>query len=120
MPFQEIALAATNLWHERTSLPLAYVAGTDWYENATAFYSPDRPHVFVEFDYSRNLWVTPDDIAKHGLLAICVSNDSVCLGRTAQFATPESTRTELAVAHKFWGHVANPIHFIVTVIPPRA
>jgi 4-amino-4-deoxy-L-arabinose transferase-like glycosyltransferase len=119
-PFQEIALAATNLWHDRTSLPLAYVAGTDWYENATAFYSPDRPHVFVEFDYSRNLWVTPEDIAKHGLLAICVSNDSVCLARTAQFATPESTRTELAVAHRFWGHVANPIHFIVTVIPPRA
>jgi hypothetical protein len=119
-PFQEVALEATNLWHVRTSLPLAYVAGTDWYENATAFYSPDRPHVFVEFDYSRNLWVTSDDIAEHGLLAICVSNDSICLARTAKFATPQSTQTGLAVAHEFWGHLAKPVNFIVTVIPPRA
>jgi len=119
-PFQEVALAATNLWHDQTSLPLAYVAGTAWYENATAFYSTDRPHVFVAFDYSRNLWVTPEDIAKHGLLSICVSNDSVCLADTAKFATPQSTRTDLAAAHRFWGHVADPVHFVVTVIPPRA
>lgn len=119
-PFQEVALAATNLWHDRTSLPLTYVAGTDWYENATAFYSPDRPHVFVHFDYSRNLWVTPEDITKHGLLSVCVSNDSACLLATAKFATPQSTHTDLAAAHKFWGHVAKPVHFIVTVIPPRA
>lgn len=119
-PFQEVALEATNIWHNRTSLPLAYVAGTDWYENATAFYSPDRPHVFVHFDYSRNLWVTPEDIAKHGLLSICVSNDEVCLSATAKFATPQTTRTDLAAAHEFWGHVAKLVHFVVTVIPPRA
>jgi len=81
-PVQEAAVAATRLWHERTSLPLAYVAGSDWYENATAFYSPDRPHVFVHFDYSRNLWVSPDALAKQGLLSVCVSGDTACLAAT--------------------------------------
>jgi 4-amino-4-deoxy-L-arabinose transferase-like glycosyltransferase len=118
-PFEEVAIAATRLWRDRTSLPLAYVAGSDWYENAIAFYSPDRPHVFVHFDYSRNLWVTPEVLAKHGLLSVCVGNDSACLAATARFATPATTRTELSLSHAFWGHVAKPVHFVVTVIPPR-
>ena len=119
-PFQEVAVAATRLWHDRTAQPLAYVGGTVWYENETAFYSPDRPHAFVRFEYSHNLWVTPAAIAKHGLLSICVANDSACLAATAKFVTPDSTRTELSLAHRFWGHVARTVHFVVTVIPPRA
>ena len=118
-PFQEVAIEATRLWHDRTSLPLAYVAGSDWYENAIAFYSPDQPHVFVHFDHARNLWVSPDALAKHGLLSVCVSGDKVCLADTAIFATPQATRTELSLAHAFWGHVAKPVRFVVTVIPPR-
>ena len=118
-PFQEVAAEATKLWHDRTSLPLAYVAGSPWYDNAIAFYSPDRPHAFVLFDYSRNLWVTPEALARHGLLSVCVSDDSFCLTATAKFTTPESTRTELSVAHAFWGHVAKPVNFVVTIIPPR-
>ncbi len=119
VPFQELAIAATQIWHWRTSLPLDYVAGTDWYANEAAFYSPDRPHAFTDFDYSENLWVTPEDIAQHGLLALCVSTDTRCLAATARFATPQATRTEISVAHAFLGHVARPMHFVVTVIPPR-
>ncbi len=119
MPFQEVAIEATRLWHDRTSLPLEYVAGSDWYENAIVFYSPDRPHAFVHFNYSRNLWVSPDALAKHGLLSVCVRDDKVCLAATAKFVTPQTTRTELSVAHVFWGHAAKPVHFVVTVISPR-
>jgi len=118
-PFQEAAIAATRLWRERTGVPLAYVAGTDWYENATAFYSPDRPHVFAHFDYAANLWVTPDALARSGLLSLCVEGDQTCLAATARFATPETSRTDLTLARAFWGHVANPVHYVVTIIPPR-
>jgi hypothetical protein len=119
-PYQEAAAEVTRLWHAQTSLPLAYVAGSPWYENATAFYSTDRPRVFVYFDYGRNLWVTPEDLAKHGLLSICVAGDQTCLTETAAFVTPETTRTEVSLAHKFLGHVANPVHFVITIIPPHA
>ena len=119
-PFQEVARAATRIWHKATGLPLAYVAGSDWYENETAFYSTDRPHTFEHFDYNENLWVKPGDIARHGLLSICIATDALCLNRTARFATPQSTRTELTLAHGFWGHRARPVPFVVTVIPPRS
>jgi Dolichyl-phosphate-mannose-protein mannosyltransferase len=118
-PYQEVAVQATKFWHERTSLPLLYVGGTDWYENAVAFYSPDRPHTFVHFAYARNLWVTPEALAKHGLLSVCVSTDRICLAETAAFVTPDTSRQELSLAHAFWGHVAKPVAFVVTAIPPR-
>ena len=118
-PYQEAAAEVTRLWHARTSRPLAYVASSPWYENAIAFYSPDRPHVFVYFDYARNLWVTPAKLAKYGLLSLCVSDDQTCLARTARFVTPDTTRTEVSLAHVFWGHVARPVHFVVTIIPPH-
>ena len=118
-PFQEVAAEATTLWHARTSLPLTYVGGSDWYENAIAFYSTDRPHAFVHFDFERNLWVTPEALAKYGLLSVCIRDDRVCLDETERFTTPDTTRTEVTSAHVFWGHVARPVHFVVTIIPPR-
>jgi 4-amino-4-deoxy-L-arabinose transferase-like glycosyltransferase len=119
-PYQEAAAEATRLWHEQTSRPLAYVGGSDWWENAIAFYSTDRPQAFVHLDYARNLWVTPEALAKGGLLSLCFSDDQACLNETAPFVTPETTRTELSLAHKFWGHVARPVQFVVTIIPPHA
>ena len=118
-PLQEVAIAVTRLWHQRTGLPLEYVGGSPWYENTIAFYSPDRPHAFVRFDYAINDWVTPEALAKHGLLSVCVSDDRVCLAETAPFVTPDTTRVEMTLADRFWGHVARPVHYVVTIIPPR-
>jgi 4-amino-4-deoxy-L-arabinose transferase-like glycosyltransferase len=118
-PRKKLALEATRLWHAMTHLPLAYVGGDIVYADAVAFYGPDRPHVFVKFDFFRNQWVTPQDLAEHGLLAICVKDDRDCLASTAGFATPRSTRTELSLTHGFWGHHAPPANFVVTIIPPR-
>ena len=118
-PRQELADAATRLWREKTSRPLSYVAGSFAYDNAVAFYSADRPHSFERFDFFRNRWVTPADIAEFGLLAVCVRDDAECLASTARFGTPQSTRTEMSLAHAFLGHVGAPVRFVVTVIPPR-
>jgi hypothetical protein len=119
-PLEEIAVAATELWHERTGLPVGIVAGSDWYENTAAFYSPDRPSAFVHFNYAQNLWVSPQAIARRGLLSICVRDDRVCLDATARFVTPQTTRAEVTVAREFWGHVARPVTFVVTAVPPAS
>jgi Dolichyl-phosphate-mannose-protein mannosyltransferase len=118
MPFEEIALEATRIWHQQTGRPVGFVAGSPWYEDATAFYSPDRPSVFTYFDFDRTLWVTPERLRQRGLLSICLATDSVCLARTARFVTPDTTQTRVTVAHSFWGHAARQAEFVVTVIPP--
>ena len=38
---------------------------------------------------------------------------------TAPFETPDTTRTQITLAHTFLGHVASPMEFTVTVIPPH-
>jgi hypothetical protein len=64
--------------------------------------------------------VTPRALAEKGLLSVCVKTDAECLAATAGLATPLSTRTEMTLSHRFWGHEAKPVDFIVTVIPPGA
>jgi hypothetical protein len=118
-PFQEVALAATKLWHSHVGTKLTYVTGTVWYENETAFYSPDHPHAFVAFDFDHSLWVTPQRLARYGLLVICRTDDPPCLANSAKFATPDSTRIALTLGHHFIGHVAQPLDYVLTLIPPR-
>ncbi len=118
-PREELAVEATRLWREKTGRPLAYVGGSHLYENCVAFYSPDRPHGFVHFDFFRNRWVTPKLLAEKGLLSVCVTDDAACLASTAALAGEQATRTEMTLAHDFWGHEAKPVSFVVTVIPPR-
>ncbi|MGD0562199.1 MAG: glycosyltransferase family 39 protein [Roseiarcus sp.] len=118
-PRKELAAAATSLWREKTGRPLAYVGGTHLYENGVAFYSPDRPHGFVHFDFFRNRWVTPQALAENGLLSVCVKDDADCLAATAALATPQATQTDMTLAHDFWGHKGKPVSFVVTIIPPR-
>jgi hypothetical protein len=119
-PSQELAVEATKIWRARTGLPLVYVAGSDRYANDVAFYSPERPHAFELFQYSRNLWVTPEALAQSGLLSVCIRDDDDCLATTAKFSTPQSAQVLVALSHVFWGHVSKASEFIVTVIPPRS
>lgn len=119
-PYREVAFEATRVWREQTGLTLVTVASKNSYETATVFYSPDRPHAFVRFDYDRSPWVTPESLAEHGLLSICSINDQPCLAATAEFASPQSRATEISLAHAAWGHIANSFHYIITVIPPRS
>ncbi len=118
-PRQELAREATRLWREATGRPLAYVGGTEFYDDGVAFYSPDRPHGFVLLDFYRNRWVAPERLAEQGLLSVCVKGDANCLASTAEFATPQATRTEITLSHDVWGHKGKPVSFVVTVIPPR-
>lgn len=118
-PRREAALAATAFWRGVTTAPLAFVAGSFRYDNATVFYSPEHPRAFVNFDYFGNRWASPENIAAQGLLTICRKDDSACLAKTAEFATPATRREEIALAHKAYGRTRPPVDFVITAIPPR-
>ncbi len=118
-PRKELAKEATRIWHETTGVPLQYVAGSQRYENAVAFYSPDGPHVFIHFDFHRAPWVTPEALDQAGLLVVCAKEDKKCLASSAgMISTPRASRTELTLVHSFCGYTAQPVSFIVTVVPP--
>jgi 4-amino-4-deoxy-L-arabinose transferase-like glycosyltransferase len=118
-PRAEIAATATKLWRDKTGLPLTYVGGSYGYGDAVAFYSPDHPHSFESLDYSRRLWVTPERLATSGLMTLCAASDTDCLNATARYVTPESSHSEISLAHTAWGRTFAPVSVVMTIIPPR-
>ena len=116
-PRKELASEATRIWHETTGSPLQYVAGSQRYENTLAFYSSDRPHVFIHFDFHQAPWVTQKDLDRAGLLIVCAKEDRNCLNSSASLSTPQASQTELTLVHSFSGYSAQPTSFIVTVVP---
>lgn len=118
-PRKELTREVTRIWRKTTASPLQYVVGSQRYENAIAFYSPDRPHVFIHFDVHQAPWVTAEDLDRAGLLVVCARDDKRCRKSAANLSTPEASRTELTLAHSFWGYTAEPKRFTVTVVPPR-
>jgi hypothetical protein len=118
-PRRELAAAATELWRAKTAAPLAYVGGGHRYDEQVAFYSPERPHDFVDLDVRTSPWIDLGDMAKRGLLIVCLRDDAVCRDRARALATPQATEAELTLAHRAWGHVARPVTFEATVIPPQ-
>jgi len=119
LPQVELAREATLLWRQRIGLPLSYVAGGRLYPGAISFYSPDHPHGFVGFDFGRAPWVTPADLARAGLLAVCQSDDQPCQASATAFSTPQTIRMTLTLRHTFWGYSRPPRAFILYLIPPR-
>ncbi len=120
LPQMELARDATAVWRQRTGLPLTYVAGENLYPGAVAFYSPDRPHSFIRFDYGQAPWVTPADLARNGLLAVCQADDAACLAAAGRFSTPQTARVPLILSHSFWGYSRAPRAFVLFMTPPQA
>jgi 4-amino-4-deoxy-L-arabinose transferase-like glycosyltransferase len=117
-PRKELAAAATDLWLDKTGKPLAFVGGSSRYDTAVAFYSKERPHAFIGLDFHGNPSVSPSELANDGLLSVCLKDDAQCREATRALATPQASEVELILAHHFWGHVAKPATFVITVIPP--
>jgi 4-amino-4-deoxy-L-arabinose transferase-like glycosyltransferase len=118
-PRKELARYATELWHKTTTLPLQYVGGSQRYENAVAFYSPDRPHVFIHLDSRRAPWVTAEDVDRAGFLVVCSTTDEQCQNSAAKVSTPQALRATLSLVHSFSGYTVGYSSFIVTIVPPH-
>jgi len=119
-PRQEIAQFVTRLWHDRTRTPLRIVTGTDPYENAIGFYSPDRPAVLIDFSFGRAPWITPDALTRNGLLIVCVRDDVVCQRRAARLLPPPAENVSVTLSHSFHGRSRRPVTFDIFLLPPAS
>ena len=109
-PRKEAALAATRvLAATRRPRRCAFVAGSFRYDNAAAFYSPERPSAFVNFDYFGNRWATPEKLAARGLLTICRKDDRRLPRRDREIRDRRrrAART-ITLAHAAFGSTRGP------------
>jgi hypothetical protein len=69
-PGEAMAASLTRAWHERYGMPLRYVAGSEFYANNLAIYSPDRPRVVVHGDLKLSPWIATEDLRRHGAIIV--------------------------------------------------
>jgi hypothetical protein len=118
-PRAEAALAVTRIWRSVMRAPLTFVAGSEFYANATSFYSADHPHVFIDFDYREAPWVTPARLARGGLLVICDNNDASCLANARRTSSPRTDIAHFTLAHTYGGVAKPAVHFTTYLTPPE-
>jgi 4-amino-4-deoxy-L-arabinose transferase-like glycosyltransferase len=117
-PRRELAEAATRIWRGQTRRPLAIVAGSFPYDQAIAFYSADRPSVFIDFDARHAPWITPGRLAQQGWLAVCTSDDGACLKAAGALATPRTRRLTLTLRHIEGRRAGAAVAFDLFLTPP--
>ncbi|MBI3438486.1 MAG: glycosyltransferase family 39 protein [Proteobacteria bacterium] len=118
-PRAEVAEVVTQLWRRSVHAPLRYIAGSEFYANATAFYSPDHPHVFIDFDECEAPWVTAERLANGGLMVICDDADASCHANAQRTATARTLKAHFMLAHSYAGVSKPAVHFTAFLTPPE-
>jgi 4-amino-4-deoxy-L-arabinose transferase-like glycosyltransferase len=117
-PTAAAARAATAAWREAFGQPVRIVAGTEMYELAVTFYSPDDPIEFTHFDPTHAPWITPERIARDGLLVICRRGDAACLAKGELYVRPGTVRWPLKIEPRLLGFKMPSVEVDLIMIPP--
>jgi len=114
----QVARAATTAWQERTSTPLRIATGTEAFSLALPFYSPDGPAEFTHYSLAMAPWITPDRIAREGILYVCDAKDLGCLAAAKKYATAQTTQLSRTFQSAFWGLRGPEIEIVLIMTPP--
>lgn len=69
-PGRTMASVLTQTWHERYHTKLHFVAGPRWEAGNVAYYSADRPLVYMEWNARVSPWIDEQELIKKGALFI--------------------------------------------------
>ncbi len=73
-PGPQIAEQITKEWHDRFHTSLDFVIGDTWPAGNVAFYSDDRPSVFIDGDPLISSWINKDEFKAHGgVIVWCIT-----------------------------------------------
>lgn len=80
-PGQALADYVTDAWHRRYHTPLRFAVGDTWPAGNVGYYSPERPHVFINGDFEISPWIKHYDFQRYGgVIVWCVRH---CIGQQA-------------------------------------
>jgi 4-amino-4-deoxy-L-arabinose transferase-like glycosyltransferase len=115
----QAARLATELWHQTFNTPVKIANGTEKFSIAMPFYSPDNPAEFTHFDMGQAPWITPERIARDGLLTICAKADTGCIELAAKYGNARTVSTERQVTSSAWGRTSRTADLVIIMTPGR-
>lgn len=99
---REVAQMAQQMWRETYNRRLDIVAGAERWAHAVSFYSSDAPSEFSDLDPRAALWITPDRLAKSGLLYICEVGTKLCSSEARMGRAPDKVVEREIAARFLW------------------
>ncbi|MEO8402692.1 MAG: glycosyltransferase family 39 protein [Gammaproteobacteria bacterium] len=118
-PGRIIALTLTKQWHQQYHTQLANVAGPRWVAGNIAFYSPDQPAVFMDWNKKVSPWIDENTLKEQGGIFVWDPTE-------AYQASPEEIRARfnklgpLQIMHFTWlrNKKMKPVEITVAFLPP--
>ena len=94
-PGAALAGAITAQWHERTGQKLRFVVGRTWLAGNVAFYSADRPSLFVDAAPRLSPWVKSEALSRAGAVLVwSAARDGEAIPAALGAAFPAAERQE--------------------------
>jgi 4-amino-4-deoxy-L-arabinose transferase-like glycosyltransferase len=113
-----LAERVTHEWRLAARQPLRLVGGSADLAYGVAFYAPDRPSAFPDFDRRAAPWVKLERIARDGIAVVCALTDPACLA-AAQAQGFAGHRIEVEIARDHLGTPGVPQRYAIIIVPPR-
>lgn len=120
-PGKVIAEKLTQEWHDSYHRPLTYVAGSRWLAGNIAFYSPDRPSVYINWNKDVSFWIDEKKLKQDGAIFVWDQDEDNQLSPEevhARFAK----MGEVKIIYFTWMRNPNmkPIKVTFAILPPTA
>lgn len=119
-PGEKIAVLFTQYWHDKYHTPLKYIAGSRWLAGNIAFYSSDRPQVYIDWNHRMSPWINEQELKENGAIFVWdLSEDQ----RVAQDGVKKrfSQMSKPQVYEFAWLRNKNapPVKIMVSFLPPE-
>ncbi|OAI48591.1 hypothetical protein AYO45_04610 [Gammaproteobacteria bacterium SCGC AG-212-F23] len=119
-PGKNIASDLTTSWHEKFHAPLAFVAGPRWLAGNIAFYSKDKPKVFIDWNKKVSPWIDEAALKNKGAIFVWdLTEDGQTSRKEVVKRFPQLLQSENL--HFAWMRNKNmkPFKVIVAFLPPE-
>ncbi len=70
LPARAVSAAMQEVWRSRTDRPLGIITGDFLPGGIVALYASPRPSVFIDADFRKSPWITPERLAQSGTLVV--------------------------------------------------
>lgn len=118
-PQNEIAREAAGLWSRTFHEPVGVVAGSIRYSAAASLELPEHPRAWVQFD--DYWWITPEIIAKRGVLGFCADDDMDCRKRAGDIVTARNGWSCTVTRRRtLWTMQGRPSTAEIYIVPPQS
>lgn len=116
-----LAERVTHEWRQTIREPLRLVGGDQALAYGVAFYLPDRPSTFPDFDRRSAPWADDTRVEREGVAIVCFAESAQCVTGAAARASavPASRRIEVEVSRSYVGAPGGPGRYVIVTIPPR-